>query len=49
MLGLTRLAESGWGKKTLSIFVMAAACTGCSWQNYETLDVRPKTGVGASA
>lgn len=43
MLGLARLAESGWGKKTLSIFVVAAACTGCAWQNYETLDVRPKS------
>jgi hypothetical protein len=43
MLGLARLAESGWGKKTLSFFVLAAACTGCAWQNYDTLDVRPKS------
>lgn len=42
MLGFTRLAGYGWGKKTLSFLVVATACVGCAWQNYDTLDVRPK-------
>jgi hypothetical protein len=42
MLGLARLTEKGWGKKALSFLALATVSVGCAWQNYETLDIRPK-------
>lgn len=42
MFELAHHKTGNWTKRALSFVAVMVLTTGCSWQNYETLDVRPK-------